>query len=75
MQIVDGLGETPHLRPGAPPDDRRRRRPGRQCGAVPKKHPFELRYHHVEKVDWESCAHVLDKEERKRYLARGWNAK
>ncbi|WP_295608605.1 hypothetical protein, partial [uncultured Lamprocystis sp.] len=40
--------------------------------AVPKHHPFQLRYHTVEKVDWESCAHVLDAQERKRFLARGW---
>lgn len=40
--------------------------------AVPKKHPFQMRYHRVEKVDWESCARVLDAEERKRYLTRGW---
>ncbi|MGE5153588.1 MAG: phospholipase D-like domain-containing anti-phage protein [Bdellovibrio bacteriovorus] len=40
--------------------------------AVPKKHPFQLRYHAVEKVDWESCARVLDAEERKRFLMRGW---
>ncbi len=40
--------------------------------AVPKKHPFQLRYHRVEKVDWESCAQVLDTEERKRFLMRGW---
>jgi len=42
--------------------------------AVPKKHPFQLRYHTVEKVDWESCAQVLDAEERKRFLARGWGS-
>jgi len=40
--------------------------------AVPKKHPFELRYHTVEKVDWETCARVLDAEERKRFLSQGW---
>ncbi len=28
--------------------------------AVPRKHPFQIRYHHVRKVDWESCARVLD---------------
>jgi superfamily II DNA or RNA helicase len=41
--------------------------------AVPKKHPFELRYHTIEKVDWESCARVLDPEARKRALAQGWS--
>ena len=40
--------------------------------AVPKQHPFQLRYHTVEKVDWESCARVLDAEERKRFLSQGW---
>lgn len=40
--------------------------------AVPKKHPFEIRYHNIEKVDWESCAQVLDSEERRKHLARGW---
>ncbi|MDG4596169.1 MAG: helicase-related protein [Candidatus Contendobacter sp.] len=40
--------------------------------AVPRKHPFQIRYHHVQKVDWESCARVLDAEERKRCLSVGW---
>ncbi|MCU0833524.1 MAG: phospholipase D-like domain-containing protein [Chromatiaceae bacterium] len=40
--------------------------------AVPRKHPFELRYHTVAKVDWESCSQVLDSEERKRCLSQGW---
>lgn len=44
----------------------------RTIGAVPEKHPFELRYHTVENVDWESCAAVLDAEDRKRYLLGGW---
>lgn len=28
--------------------------------SVPKKHPFELKYHRIERVDWESCGEVLD---------------
>ena len=40
--------------------------------AVPRQHPFRLRYHNVRKVDWESCARVLDAEERKRLLTQGW---
>jgi hypothetical protein len=40
--------------------------------AVPIRHPFEVRYHKIDKVDWETCAMVLDKTERKRYLSRGW---
>ena len=40
--------------------------------AVPEKHPFALRYHEVKRVDWESCASVLDDNTRRRRLARGW---
>jgi len=40
--------------------------------AVPQQHPFEIRYHHLEKVPWESCSEVLDSAERKRHLMRGW---
>ena len=43
--------------------------------SVPQKHPFHLRYHEVEKVDWERCTQVLDDEQRRRYLARGWAEK
>jgi hypothetical protein len=39
--------------------------------AVPKKHPFQIRYHHVKKVDWETCARVLNAEERRRTLTEG----
>ena len=40
--------------------------------AVPQKHPFPLRYHRVERVDWESCARVLEEGERRRHLRTGW---
>ena len=40
--------------------------------AIPKQHPFQLRYQGVEKVNWEGCAEVLSAEERKRFLTRGW---
>ncbi|MGI8739936.1 MAG: helicase-related protein [Gammaproteobacteria bacterium] len=40
--------------------------------AVPREHPFHIRYHKVKHVDWESCARVLDSAERKRYLSQGW---
>ena len=40
--------------------------------AVPEQHPFELRYHQIEKVEWESCSRVLDANERKRCLLSGW---
>ena len=40
--------------------------------ALPKEHPFEVRYTKVEKVDWESCATVLSAEEKRRVLEKGW---
>jgi len=40
--------------------------------AVPEQHPFEMKYHQIEKVEWESCSRVLDANERKRYLLNGW---
>lgn len=39
---------------------------------LPKSHPFELRYTHVEKTDWETCREVLDAQERERLLSKGW---
>ncbi len=40
--------------------------------AVPKQHPFELRYHKIEKVPWESCTKVLDAIDRRKCLMEGW---
>ena len=40
--------------------------------AVPQQHPFELRYHEVQPIDWESCARVLDDDAKRRALAQGW---
>jgi superfamily II DNA/RNA helicase len=40
--------------------------------AVPAKHPFALKYHKIDKVDWETCSAVLDNRERTAYLATGW---
>lgn len=45
----------------------------RIIAALPKEHPFEIRYTRVEKVDWESCATVLSAEEKRRVLGQGWN--
>jgi len=42
--------------------------------ALPKEHPFEIRYTQVEKVDWESCATVLSAEEKRRVLGQGWGS-
>ena len=41
--------------------------------AVPERHPFDLRYREIERVDWESCARVLDDDARRRSLSRGWS--
>ena len=40
--------------------------------AVPKKHPFELKYHRIEKVDWESCTGVLDPRAVREQLSKQW---
>jgi hypothetical protein len=43
----------------------------RPC-AVPTSHPFAVRYDRIERVDWESCATVLDAEEQMQALMKGW---
>jgi hypothetical protein len=43
--------------------------------AVPRQHPFKLRYHTVKRVDWESCASVLSSVERRKYLMVGWQSR
>jgi SNF2 family DNA or RNA helicase len=44
--------------------------------AIPKKHPFEIRYQeNIGNIDWESCSEVLDNEERKKFLMQGWDEK
>ncbi|MEW6540805.1 MAG: phospholipase D-like domain-containing anti-phage protein [Bacillota bacterium] len=40
--------------------------------AVVQQHPFELKYHQLQKVPWESCATVLDAADRRRHLMQGW---
>lgn len=40
--------------------------------AVPHRHPFEVKYHRVENVPWETCARVLDTRDRKKHLLNGW---
>ena len=40
--------------------------------ALPEMHPFEIRYTHVEKVEWETCSEVLDADEKWRVLSEGW---
>ena len=40
--------------------------------AVPYQHPFEIKYHKIERIDWESWYRVLDNMERKRCLLKSW---
>jgi hypothetical protein len=40
--------------------------------AVPRQHPFKIRYHRVEKVEWESCAAVLNNVDRRLHLSGPW---
>lgn len=40
--------------------------------AVPRQHPFELRYDRIEPIDWESCSVVLDSQSQLENLLRGW---
>ena len=40
--------------------------------AIPKQHPFELKYHNIERVEWESCTEVLDADCRRQHLFKGW---
>ena len=48
----------------------------RKIDAVPKTHPFNLRYHvNVGKVDWESCVKVLDSTEKRKHLMTGWSSR
>lgn len=44
----------------------------RTIDAVPRQHPFELKYHRIQKVPWESCTKVLDSADRRRHLMQGW---
>jgi hypothetical protein len=40
--------------------------------AVPRQHPFEVRYHRVAKIAWETCAKVLDQRAKVDCLRQGW---
>jgi hypothetical protein len=44
----------------------------RVIDAVPKRHPFEMRYDRIESVDWESCSRVLDSTSQLEALRKGW---
>ena len=47
----------------------------RTIDAVPRRHPFTLRYHEVERVDWESCHRVLTDEAKHRCLSLRWTGR
>ena len=40
--------------------------------AVPEKHPFDLKYEKIEKIDWERCEQVLASDAKRTALCRGW---
>lgn len=40
--------------------------------ALSKEYPLEVRYSHVENVDWESCVVVLSVDEKRCILGQGW---
>jgi hypothetical protein len=42
------------------------------AAAVPKRHPFEMRYDRVGNVDWESCSRVPDSASQLEALRKGW---
>lgn len=39
---------------------------------VPKEHPFEMRYHQIENINWETCERVLFEDDKKEQLLKGW---
>lgn len=40
--------------------------------AIPKQHPFEIKYHKLEKIAWESCSQVLDSGDKRKRLLQSW---
>lgn len=44
----------------------------RTIDAVPKQHPFRIRYDTIKPVHWESCAKVLDAQDMKKVFFEGW---
>ncbi len=41
---------------------------------IPQRNPFEIRYDKIHPVDFESCSMVLNKDEVRDYLVKGWNS-
>jgi hypothetical protein len=40
--------------------------------AVPARHPFDIRYQRIERIDWESCERVLAASAKRAALSAGW---
>lgn len=40
--------------------------------AVPKQHPFDIKYQRIEKTDWETCERVLSVSAKRAALTKGW---
>jgi len=40
--------------------------------SVHPKHPFDEKYNRVSDIDWQSCATVINENDKKRVLAKGW---
>jgi hypothetical protein len=40
--------------------------------AVPKQHPFDIKYQRIEKIDWETCEKVLAPAAKRAALVKGW---
>jgi hypothetical protein len=40
--------------------------------AVPEKHPFEAKYNQIARINWESCAEVLNRTAARESLERAW---
>lgn len=41
---------------------------------IPKKHPFQIRYSNVEKVDWETCSEIISNSDKRDILIKGWSS-
>ncbi|MCX7408760.1 MAG: phospholipase D-like domain-containing protein [Planctomycetales bacterium] len=40
--------------------------------AVPKQHPYDIKYQRIEKIDWETCERVLSPTAKRTALTKGW---
>lgn len=40
--------------------------------SVPKKHPFDIKYEGIERINWESCERVLSNDAKRVALRQGW---